>query len=211
MTERFMSENMPVLALRGLVVFPEQTVHFDIGRMKSVLALEAAMQKDQILMLVPQKDIMHDDPLPKQLHAIGTVVRVKQILKGQGENIRVLVNGLHRAKVTHFGQLEPFLSGSVEPVEETLWDENLRTVALRREANSLYASYVDYIDKPSQAVQLRMMSTMDCGIMADTIAQNTSMDYQDKIKLLGQLNPVRRLEKVISLLHQELQVLQGML
>jgi len=94
MTELYLSGKMPVLALRGLAIFPDQTVHFDVGRVKSALALEAAMKSDQTLLLVPQKDIMDDDPNISGLYPIGTVVKVKQILKAQGENIRVLVNGL---------------------------------------------------------------------------------------------------------------------
>ena len=208
MTEQFYSGNMPVLALRGLVVFPDQTIHFDVGRIKSVFALESAMKKDQILMLVPQKDILDDDPDLKGLYSVGTVVRVKQILKGQGENIRVLVNGLHRAKLLSLTQKEPFLSGDVEALSDLHWTENLRTVALRREANNLYNSYLDYVEKPPQALQLRMMSTDDCGFIADTIAQNSGMDYKDKAKILSQLNPVRRLENVIAMLRQEVLVLQ---
>ena len=77
---------MPVLALRGLTIFPEQTVHFDIGRIKSALALEEAMKKDQTLLLIPQKNIIDDDPGLADLYPIGTVVKVKQILKAQGEN-----------------------------------------------------------------------------------------------------------------------------
>ncbi len=208
MTEQFYSGTMPVLALRGLVVFPDQTIHFDVGRIKSVFALESAMKKDQILMLVPQKDILDDDPDLKGLYSIGTVVRVKQILKGQGENIRVLVNGLHRARILSLTQIEPYLSGEVEAVEDSLWSENLRTVALRREANNLYNSYMDYVEKPPQALQLRMISTDDCGFIADAIAQNSGMDYKDKAKILCQLNPVRRLENVIAMLRQEVLVLQ---
>ena len=208
MTEQFYSGTMPVLALRGLVVFPDQTIHFDVGRIKSVFALESAMKKDQILMLVPQKDILDDDPDLKGLYSVGTVVRVKQILKGQGENIRVLVNGLHRARILSLTQSEPYLSGEVEAVEDSQWSENLRTVALRREANNLYNSYMDYVEKPPQALQLRMMSTDDCGFIADTIAQNSGMDYKDKAKILCQLNPVRRLENVIAMLRQEVLVLQ---
>lgn len=208
MTEHFLSGNMPILALRGLVVFPEQTIHFDVGRMKSVLALEAAMKKDQILMLVPQKNIMHDDPGLKDLYSVGTVVRVKQILRGQGENIRILVAGIHRAKITSLSQSEPYLAGDVEPIEDGAWSENLRTVALRREANNLYATYSEFTEKPAQALQLRMLSTDDCGFIADAIAQNSGMDYRDKAKILSLFNPVRRLENVISLLRQEVMVLQ---
>lgn len=208
MTEQFYSGNMPVLALRGLVVFPDQTIHFDVGRIKSIFALESAMKKDQILMLVPQKDILDDDPDLKGLYSIGTVVRVKQVLKGQGENIRVLVNGLHRAKLLSLTQNEPFLFGDVEALTDSNWTESLRTVALRREANNLYNSYMEYVEKPPHSLQLRMMSTDDCGFIADTIAQNSGMDYKDKAKILSQLNPVRRLENVIAMLRQEVLVLQ---
>lgn len=208
MAEHFMSGNMPILALRGIVVFPDQTIHFDVGRMKSVLALDAAMKKDQILMLVPQKDILHDDPKLKDLYPIGTVVRVKQVLKSQGENVRVLVNGLHRARIISQTQFEPYLSGTVEPVEDSLWLENLRTVALLREANSLFSSYLEFAEKPAQSIQLRMISSSDCGFVADSIAQNSTMDYRDKAKILCQLNPVRRLENVITMLRKEVALLE---
>ena len=109
---------LPVLALRGMSIFPEQTVHFDVGRLKSALALEHAMKHDQVLFLVPQKDILVDDPGLKDLHAIGTVVKVKQILKTQGDNVRVLVTGLYRARILELTQNEPFLSGTIDPVDE---------------------------------------------------------------------------------------------
>ena len=208
MTEQFISGNMPILALRGLSVFPDQTIHFDVGRMKSVLALEAAMKKDQILMLVPQKDILDDDPQLSQLYPIGTVVRVKQVLKAQGDNIRVLVSGLHRGKIVQLSQFEPYLSGQVEPVEDSMWTENVRTTALRRDAIGLFMSYMEYVEQPAQALQLRLISSSDCGFVADTIAQHSNVDYKDKAKLLCQLNPVRRLENVISLLRKEVVVLE---
>ena len=203
MTEQFMSGNMPVLALRGIAVYPDQTIHFDVGRIKSVLALEAAMRKDQIMMLVPQKDIIVDDPGLKDLYNIGTVVSVKQILKSQGDTIRILVNGIHRARLLSLSQTEPFLAGEVEAVEDSLWNDNLRMEALRREAVTLFNSYLEFVEKPAQAVQLRMMSSKDCGFIADSIAQHASFDYKEKAKLLCQLNPVRRLEHTIVLLRKE--------
>ena len=203
MTEQFMSGNMPVLALRGIAVYPDQTIHFDVGRIKSVLALEAAMRKDQIMMLVPQKNIIVDDPNLKDLYNIGTVVSVKQILKSQGDTIRILVNGIHRARLLSLSQTEPFLAGEVEAVEDSLWNDNLRMEALRREAVTLFNSYLEFVEKPAQAVQLRMMSSKDCGFIADSIAQHASFDYKEKAKLLCQLNPVRRLEHTIVLLRKE--------
>ena len=208
MNEQLISGNLPVLALRGLVIYPDQTMHFDVGRMKSVLALEAAMKKDQILMLVPQKDIVDDDPDLKDLHPIGTVVRVKQILKSQGDTIRVLVNGLNRAKITTLTQFAPYMAGEVECVEDLPWQENVRNMALRREATSLFATYSDYLENSIQPANLRVMATEDCGVIADTIAQNSAFEYKDKVRILCQLNPIRRLESVIRLLHQEVQLLQ---
>ena len=208
MSEIIYSGNLPVLALRGLAVFPEQTVHFDIGRVKSALALEAAMKKDQVLFLAPQKNIMDDDPGLADLYPIGTVVKVKQILKSQNENIRVLVTGVRRAKVTELSQTEPYLAGTVESVTETVPSDALRSRALRREANALYGKYMELVERPAQMVQLRMLASEDCGFIADSIAQNSGIDYPDKAKLLCQLNPVRRLETAMKLLQQEIQMLQ---
>lgn len=208
MSELYISGNMPVLALRGLTIFPEQTVHFDIGRMKSALALEEAMKKDQSLLLIPQKNIMDDDPGLSELYPIGTVVKVKQILKAQGENIRVLVTGLYRARLLDLTQIEPYLAGTVESASESKTVENLRTRALRREANTLYTTYVELVERPAQSVQLRMLASENCGFIADSIAQNSGIDYTEKAKLLCQLNPVKRLEQALHMLRQEIEMLQ---
>ena len=208
MSEFHVADNMPVLALRGLAVYPEQTIHFDIGRVKSALALESAMKADQIIMLVPQKNILDEDPGIEGLFSIGTVVKVKQIVKAQGDNIRVLVTGLHRAKLTALSQFEPFLKGTVEQVAETKTADTIRSRALRREANVLYSSYLEMIEHAPQGVQLRMMASEDTGFIADTIAQHSGIDYIDKAKLLCQLNPVKRLEAVLRLLRQEVQMVQ---
>ena len=208
MSEQFIAENMPVLALRGIAVYPEQTVHFDIGRMKSALALEQAMKRDQRLFLVPQKDILDDDPGLSGLYPIGTVVQIKQILKAQGENIRVLVTGLYRAKILEMSKTEPFLEAAVEELPVQHAQDKLRARALCRKANALYASYLELLDRPSQSIQLRLLASDDCGFVADTIAQNSGIDYREKAKLLCQMNPLRRLESAIEMLQQELETLQ---
>ena len=208
MSEIIVTTKMPVLALRGMTVFPEQTVHFDVGRIKSALALDAAMKRDQILYLVPQKNMMDEDPALSGLYSIGCVVKVKQILKSQGEHIRVLVTGMYRAKITDLTQTEPFLRATVEQVESNEYVDNLRCRALRREANSLYGTYLDMVERPVQSVQMKMIASEDCGFLADSIAQNSGIDFPDKAKLLCQLNPVRRLELAVQLLRQEVQMLR---
>ena len=208
MSDIIMNNKMPVLALRGMTVFPEQTVHFDIGRIKSALALDNAMKNDQLLFLAPQKQINDEDPGLSGLYSIGCVARVKQILRSQGENIRVLVTGLYRARITELNQTDPFLRGAVEKVLEAESPDSLRNRAMRREANTLYANYLDFVEKPAQSIHLRMLDSDDCGFIADCIAQNSGIEYSYKAKMLCQLNPVRRLEYAIQMLRQEIQMLQ---
>ena len=208
MTETLYAGKMPILALRGLAVFPEQTVHFDVGRSKSVRALEAAMKKDQTLLLIPQKDLIVDDPKLIDLYAVGTVAKVKQVLKTQGDNLRVLVTGICRGKITELSQSEPYLNGIIEAIPVPEGNDSLRGQALRREANALYGLYLQMVEHPAQAVYLRMMSSDSNGFIADAIAQNSGMDFRDKAKLLCQLNPTRRLEMALKLLQQEVEVLR---
>ena len=208
MTEILYAGKMPILALRGLAVFPEQTVHFDVGREKSVRALEAAMKKDATLLLIPQNDLMTDDLKFADLYSVGTVVKVKQMLKSQGENIRVLVTGICRARIASVEQSVPFLAGMVEAVPAEQAPENARAHALRREANALYATYVQMSEHPAQPIQLKMLASDDCGFIADSIAQNSGIDFPDKAKMLCQLNPVRRLETAVRLLRQEVEMLR---
>ena len=208
MSEMIYAGKMPILALRGLAVFPEQTVHFDVGRVKSVLALEAAMKQDQVILLVPQKDLMVDDPGYADLYPIGTVATVKQVLKSQGENLRVLVTGTSRGRITEITQTEPFLSGMVESVPCPASPDTLHSRALRREANGLYGMYCEISEHPAQTVQLRMLTSNDNGFLADSIAQNSGIDFAEKAKLLCQLNPTKRLEMAVRLLRQEVEMLR---
>lgn len=206
MTQTIYSGHMPILALRGLAVFPEQTVHFDVGRQKSVLALDQAMKGDQMLFLAPQRNLLADDPKLSDLCPMGTIVKVNQVLKASGENLRVLVTGKYRARITDLQETEPFLSGMVEAVACKIPESSVRGEALRREALSLYDEFIRGAEIGAQVVQLRMMASTDCGFIADAIAQNSSIEYEDKCKLLCQLNPVRRLESAVKLLRREVEL-----
>ncbi len=166
------------------------------------------MRGDQLIMLIPQKDIVCDDPDASGLYPIGTVARVKQVLKNQGDNLRVLVNGICRAKVSDMEQTEPYFSGLVEAVEELKAPNSVRSQALCREANLLYGIYCELAEHPAQSLQLRMMASSDPGFIADCIAQNSGIDYPEKVKLLCQLNPVRRMENTMRLLSREVEILQ---
>ena len=208
MSEVLVSGKLPILALRGLAVFPDQTVHFDVGRIKSVKALESAMKGDQNILLIPQRDMLCDDPGLADLYTIGTVAKVKQVLKTHGDNLRVLVTGLCRARIADMEQTNPYLFGRVVAVPETEIMDSPRNKALRREANMLFGMYLEAAEHPAQAVQMKLMSTEDTGYTADTIAQNAGIDFADKCRLLSQMNPAKRLESLVTMLRKEVEVLK---
>ena len=209
MSEILISEQMPILALRGLTVFPKQMLHFDVGREKSVKALELAMKGDQRIFLVTQKKILDDEPTEKHLYRIGTVAKIKQVLRTQGDLVRVLVEGEYRACIGQLLQTEPCLSGRVESVPEQNSDAGApRAEALMREAVMLFDEFLELLQKPAQELQLRLLAVHEPGFIADTIGQHATFGYQDKAKLLAQLNPVRRLDAAVRLLRHELEVLK---
>ena len=198
----------PVLALRGLAVFPKQTVHFDVGRDKSVKALEEAMKRDQKILLSPQFDLEIEDPGYEDLAAIGTVGQIKQVLRAPGENTRVLVEGLFRANLKDLTRTSPYLEGHAEAISEVEPVGSAREKALCRRAINVYSDYLTLVDHPSQSLLLRLMASQDCGYVADTIAQNSGIEFSDKAEMLELLDPQLRLEWCIHALLEEIQVLK---
>ena len=209
MNELILSERMPVLAMRGLVLFPQATMHFDVGREKSVRALEAAMNADQHIFLVTQKKIEQDDPGFGDLYEIGTVAHVLQVLKIPGDTVRVLVQGEYRARATQMLQTVPCMMARVESIpEEETPSITPRTEALLRQAIELFGEYAELSQRPMQDIMLHLLSEKDPGSAADMTAQAASYDYKEKMRVLSQLAPVRRLETANRLLARELEVLR---
>ena len=206
MDDRVIPGRMPILALRGLAIFPKQTIHFEVGRVKSMKAIECAMNDDHMILLLPQKDITTDDPSLSELCAVGTVAKIKQVLKGQDNTIRVLAEGQYRARIAHLSQSEPYFIGQIAEIPDTQITDSPRNRALCRQAYALYSRYLEVSDFPSQSVQLRILSSNEPGYVADTIAQNSSLEYGDKVKLLANPHPIKRLEATLRLLSREIQI-----
>ncbi len=200
---------LPVLPLRGLVVFPGVVTHFDVGRLKSAKSVEEAMRADQRIFLTAQKDLSVDDPKKNDLYAVGTVAIVKQILRMPGDNMRILVEGKFRAELVDCIQSEPYLFARVEEIEEPAYNASLpRVQALLRQAHGAYEQFVELAAKNLQDGLLQVISSDDPGFVADFIAQNSSIVYPDKQKILEQPHPVKRLELTVKLLAKELEILQ---
>ena len=207
MNEIIVSGQMPVLALRGLVIFPKQTVHFDVAREKSIKALEAAMEREQLIFLVPQKSIIDEDPAAKDLYPMGCVAKIKQILKNGGDTQRVLVSGLYRARISEMNQNDPYMLARVEMVQEKSYSLTPKVRALMRDAQMTFGGYLELTQHPGQALQLKMMASTDPSFIADCVGQYVGFDYPDKCKLLSQLSPALRLEQAVKLLGREIEML----
>ena len=209
MSEILTSQRMPVMALRGLNVFPKMTVHFDVGRQKSIRAVEEAMRSGQEIFLVTQRDIQVDDPGQNDLYQIGTVSVVKQVLRLPGDNIRILVEGQYRATLSECIQTEPYLYGRVESVSDVPYGKNqTKVIALIRQAQFFYDHFLELSGHNAPDGLLAAMDSDDPGYLADYIIQNSSVNYSDKQRVLEQLHPMKRLELACILLGRELDIMQ---
>lgn len=208
MNEIIISERIPVLALRGLTVFPKTTMHFDVGREKSVRALDKAMANDQRIFLVTQKDILQDDPTFQDLYPVGTVVQIRQVLKMPGDTVRVLVYGEYRAKVTDVVQTSPYLCARIESLPDMEYTAGSAKIeALKRVASQLFDEFTELSQRPVQEIMLKILATEDPGVIADMMTQASTIGYAEKMRVMQQLHPVRRLEIANKLMARELDVL----
>ena len=203
------TETLPVLPLRGLVAFPEMLIHFDVGRLISMKALERAMKDNQRLFLVAQHDIHTDMPRVEDLYAFGTICTVKQILKLPGDNIRVLVEGTCRAAAEDMYIQDDCMFADVRRVNtepgRTSQRRRQALVRMLQEHFEVYASLTSHL---SNDVLLSVLDGGEPGFLADYVAQNAPIEYEIKQEILEELHDVRRLEKVIRVIGNEIEILR---
>ena len=203
--------NLPVLALRGLTVFPHMTLTFDVERPISIAALERAMEADQDIFLVTQREIGVNAPEEKDLYTIGTVSHITQILRLGQSSVRVMVEGRQRAHLRRLWQTEPFLQANVEAIPEEPSSEAMRksprTEALLRQTYALFGEYAEQASGVPEEVVATVMDSRDPGFLADYIAQNIALRYTDKQEILEEFSPFARLRKLNGFLVRENNVL----
>ncbi|MCD7761463.1 MAG: endopeptidase La [Clostridiales bacterium] len=199
---------LPVLALRGLTVFPNMLVHFDVGRKASMKALEQAMEQDNRVFLVSQKSVTVEQPDQNDLYRVGTVGTVRQLLRLPDDNVRVMVEGSSRAMLLELVQERPFLTAVVQEVPAPPVESGTpRSEAVIRQAYELFGHYGELSERLSADLMLNVYNSRDPGYIADYIAQNIPLRGEDKQSILDEFRPVRRLEKMNQILARELQVL----
>ena len=203
-----MTLNYPVLALRGLTVFPELTLSFDVEREISIYALDCAMESGRDIFLVTQREIGVNEPKEEDLYTIGTVCRILQILKTSETTVRVIVEGKQRARIHRLWQTKPFLQANVELLEEDFpGKRTARVEALLRQTYALIGDYQKVNSNMTDDMMAAILDRDDPGQLADYIGQNVTLRHQDRQRVLEQLHPIRRLELVNEILTREVDVI----
>lgn len=196
-------KKLPVLPLRGLMVFPHMVLHFDVGRPKSIAALEQAMMDDQDIYLVAQMDAEIEEPALEDLCRVGTVAHIKQVLNLPGDSIRVLVEGVERATIHSVVEEEPFLVANVRAERDTSDMESLELKALVRTTQHFFEGYAKASMRISPETQNSVMEVERPDQLADIIAANVLTHLEDRQQILEEISVVKRLEALCGILARE--------
>ena len=201
---------IPALALRGITVFPNLLLHFDVGREASIHALEEAMKGSRDIFLVTQRSLATETPGQEDLYTIGTIAAVKQILRLPENNVRVLVEGKKRGKLLKLKATEPHLVAEVELIAELEQPKSIssRTEALMRQIGNHLERYTQLSDRVTPEVYLKVLASSDPAYMADFAAQNLPLKFEDKQAILEEIKPNRRLELLSRILIREIRILE---
>ncbi len=198
---------LPAVALRGIVIFPNDVIHFDVGRPMSIAAMEMAMRGNRHVFLVAQKDMAVEEPVQKDLYDIGVVVRIRQMLKNADDSVRVLVEGLSRAKLCHFDMVGETSFATVSLLKEkTSRAKTAYKEALMRRVQESFAKFTAFTPKMPKDIKNAVLTAQDPTFLGDYIAANLPIPLDDKQYVLEQLNPIKRLEVVLDILHRELEI-----
>ena len=199
---------MPVVALRAMVMFPSMILHFDVGRRRSILALESALKTNQNVFIVSQKDIETDEPNINDIYQVGIIAKVKEITRQHGSGFRALVEGVRRGIIAGLEETIPFMRARVHFINELMEKESLENVALERKSKELFLEYLTISPRVSPDLLVAAHSIDGLGPTADFIASNVAFAYEDKQKVLEELNDKHRLELVVAMLSKELEILK---
>ncbi|MBE5801896.1 MAG: endopeptidase La [Clostridiales bacterium] len=202
-TRRTLRATLPVLPLRGIMVFPHMVMHFDVGRTKSVAALEKAMMEDQRIFLVTQQDAEVDDPHDSDLYRVGTIAQVKQVLNLPGDSIRALVEGQQRAVLLRVLEDEPCMVAEVRPVPEQSAEDSPELKALVRTTHQYFEEYCRTSMRVSQETLHSVLAVEQPDQLADIIAANVLTALKDRQAVLEKLKVKDRLETVCGILLRE--------
>lgn len=200
--------NLPVLPLRGLVIFPKTLLHFDVGRKKSQKAISIAMNNNQRIFLVAQKNPSVKDPIGSDLYNMGVICRIIQTVRQSDDTTRIIVEGLYRASADEYLNKDSCLFAQVNTYYEQSTVETSRDIALLRQLKSVFQEYASLSPNLASDVLFRVATCNEGGELADFIAGNILPDFDNKQLLLNILDKTERMETLLDMMHQEVYILE---
>ena len=202
-----MSRILPLLPLRGVIVFPYTVLHLDVGRERSINAIEAAMVRDREIFLAMQKEAQTDDPGEEDIYATGTVAEIKQLLKLPGGTIRILVEGIRRGKIIRYLSYDPYMAVEVQEHKDEV-ETNNETEALMRTLINEFEHYVKMSKRIPPETVVAVVSLEEPGRLADVIASHLNLKLVDKQAVLEAFDIKQRLELLCEILAREKEILE---
>jgi ATP-dependent Lon protease len=199
--------SVPLLPLRDIIVFPHMVVPLFVGRQKSIAALEAAMDADQSILLAAQKDAKTNDPTESDIHRVGTVGTVVQLLRLPDGTVKVLVEGKLRARIESYLDDDKYFAVEISSIDEEN-DGSSEVEALIRSVNSTFEAYVRLNKKIPPEMVTTVQSIDDPSRLADTIVSHLGIKLEDKQQLLETFDVGQRLEKVLGHMRSEMEILE---
>ena len=202
--------HLPTIALRGLVVFPNNLVHFEVGREKSIAAVEWAMANNSNVFLVAQKAMETSDPTQADLFSYGVVAEVKQVLRVSDDLVKVLVEGKYRAKLTELDTSGDFLLSAVRPapVRAGKAEDAVETEALLRALKTGFDEYLGMNPRLGKDVVFAIVSSDDPAFLSEYMPANLLFRYEDKQAVMDESTLNGRLKKLVEMLRRECQVMK---
>ncbi len=200
---------MPMIAMRGIVLFPNMILHFDVGRKKSIAALEEVMKGSRTIFLASQKNIENDEITVDNINNVGVVAEVRQVIKNNGGTTRILVEGKYRAKLVDVISEEPFLVANVQemPLKELRPKRSILCDALMRTVKDLFNEYTFLVPKMPKELIIKALSIDEPAQLGEFLAGNLNIDLEDKQSILEESNYVKRLEMLAGILENENNIL----
>ena len=204
-------EEYPMIPLRGMMIFPYSAVHLDVGRAKSIQALDEAMLTGREIFFTMQKEVDSDEPAPEDLHEVGTIASIKQVLKLPGGTVRLLIAGLCRARLDYYSQLEPYAVAVVREQPDVVGQDKktrLQVEALKRRLREAFVSFAALNKKYPPEAANHINGLENPGELADTVASYLFLPLEERQKLLETFDIIERMELLLGIIAKETEILE---
>lgn len=200
--------SIPLIPLRGLTIFPDMVIHFDAGREKSIMAIEKAMLNSEDIFLVAQKDEKKENPKQDDISAIGTVCRIKQLIKLPGNTLRVLVEGIKKGIIKEFLDNKDYFEVIIEEINEEYSNDDVEIEAHFKMLKKSFINFVKLLGDESNEMPMTIESEENIGEFTNMVSGYLPIDYRKKQELLETLDINKRIEKLLVIIENEIKVVK---